>query len=134
MCAAVSIARTKIAAEREPRPFSGTWFRVLLLAVAVAVAVAVVLGVSAPAWADESIDGGSDVELAKKSQNPLGDLISLPFENNFDVGFGPKDALIYTLNLKPVYPVHLGDDRRPGLVGATAGEAALPEMIRQYIL
>jgi hypothetical protein len=52
----------------------------------------------------------SEQELAKQSQNPIGDLISLPFENNFDVGFGPKDALIYTLNLKPVYPVHLGDD------------------------
>jgi len=82
------------------------WLRVWWLAVG----IAAVLGVSAPAPADESAGDGSDVDLAKKSQNPLGDIISLPFENNFDVGFGPKDALIYTLNLKPVYPVHLGDD------------------------
>jgi hypothetical protein len=73
-------------------------------------ALAIALGVSTPARAEDFIDEDTDVELAKKSQNPLGDLISLPFENNFDVGFGPKDALIYTLNLKPVYPVHLGDD------------------------
>jgi hypothetical protein len=71
---------------------------------------AFVLVFSAFTRAEEFIDEDPDVELAKKSQNPLGDIISLPFENNFDVGFGPKDALIYTLNLKPVYPVHLGDD------------------------
>jgi hypothetical protein len=59
-----------------------------------------------PARADET----SDIELAKKSQNPVGNLISLPFENNFDVGAGPKDALIYTLNLKPVYPLAVGKD------------------------
>ncbi len=74
------------------------------------IALAFVLGVSSPAWAEDFIEEDTDVALAKKSQNPLGDVISLPFENNFDVGFGPKDALIYTLNLKPVYPTHLGDD------------------------
>jgi hypothetical protein len=47
-------------------------------------------------------------ELAKASQNPIGNLISLPFENNFDFGVGPEDALVYVLNLKPVYPVNLG--------------------------
>jgi len=84
------------------------WFRVWPLVLVAALVV--VLGVSVPVRAEDFIDEDTDVELAKKSQNPLGDLISLPFENNFDVGFGPKDALIYTLNLKPVYPAHLGDD------------------------
>ena len=66
---------------------------------------------AAPATAADASGGQDpDVELAKKSQNPVGDLISVPFENNFDVGYGPKDALIYTMNLKPVYPTHLGDD------------------------
>ena len=74
------------------------------------IALAFALGVSSPARTEDFIDEDTDVDLAKKSQNPLGDLISLPFENNFDVGFGPKDALIYTLNLKPVYPVDLGED------------------------
>jgi hypothetical protein len=73
-------------------------------------ALAVVAGFAIRAEAEELIDEEQDVELAKKSQNPLGDLISLPFENNFDVGFGSEDALIYTLNVKPVYPVHLGED------------------------
>jgi len=38
----------------------------------------------------------------------IGNIVSLPFENNFDFGVGPEDALVYTLNLKPVYPLNLG--------------------------
>jgi len=48
-------------------------------------------------------------ELAKQSQNPLGTVISAPFENNFYFGIGPSDATAYALNMKPVYPVNLGD-------------------------
>jgi hypothetical protein len=47
-------------------------------------------------------------DLAKQSQNPLGTIISLPFENNFYFNIGPADATAYTLTLKPVYPVDLG--------------------------
>ena len=47
-------------------------------------------------------------ELAKESQNPLGNIISLPFENNTSFGIGPKDAVQNVLNLKPVYPLPLG--------------------------
>ena len=47
-------------------------------------------------------------DLAKKSQNPIGNLISVPFENNFDFGVGPEDAFVYAVTLKPVYPVDLG--------------------------
>lgn len=67
---------------------------------------------SAPVFGEEAADPAIDpeVSLAKKSQNPLGDLISLPFENNFDGDVGPEDANVYTLNLKPAYPVHLSDD------------------------
>ena len=48
-------------------------------------------------------------DLAKQSQNPLGTIISVPFENNFNFGIGPSDATAYVLNMKPVYPVNLGD-------------------------
>ena len=60
------------------------------------------LTLSVTAMADESED------LAKESQNPIGNIISLPFENNFDFGVGPEDALVYKLNLKPVYPITFG--------------------------
>ena len=48
-------------------------------------------------------------DLAKQSQNPLGTVISAPFENNFLFGIGPSDSTAYILNMKPMYPVTLGD-------------------------
>lgn len=47
-------------------------------------------------------------ELAKKTQNPVSDLISLPFQNNFNFGAGSKDEMIYVLNVQPVIPFRLG--------------------------
>ena len=47
-------------------------------------------------------------DLAKQSQNPVGDVVSLPFENNVLFGIGPSDSSAYVLNVKPVYPVRLG--------------------------
>ena len=46
-------------------------------------------------------------ELAKKLQNPIADLISVPFQNNWDFGIGPADAMRYTVNIQPVIPVSL---------------------------
>ena len=48
-------------------------------------------------------------DLAKQSQNPLGTIISLPLENNFYTGIGPSESSMYALNMKPAYPVSLGD-------------------------
>lgn len=48
-------------------------------------------------------------ELAKQSQNPLGTIISMPFENNFNTGIGPSESTAYTLNMKPVYPAKVGN-------------------------
>ena len=31
-------------------------------------------------------------ELAKETQNPIANLISVPFQNNFNFGFGPNDV------------------------------------------
>jgi hypothetical protein len=47
-------------------------------------------------------------ELGKQSQNPIGDLISLPIVGKVESGLGQTDADRFTLELKPVYPVHLG--------------------------
>ncbi len=48
-------------------------------------------------------------DLAKKSQNPVGDMISLPFENNTYFGIGPNDTMSNALLAKPVYPVNFGN-------------------------
>ena len=51
----------------------------------------------------------ADESLAKESQNPLSTVVSLPFENNTLFGIGPSDATANALNIKPVYPVRVGN-------------------------
>ena len=55
------------------------------------------------------------LELAKKTQNPIADLISLPFQNNLNFGYGAKDAphsssTQYVLNIQPVLPGKVSDE------------------------
>jgi hypothetical protein len=52
----------------------------------------------------------NEAELAKKLQNPVADLISVPLQNNWDFGIGPADAMRYTLNVQPVIPFSLTTD------------------------
>jgi hypothetical protein len=46
-------------------------------------------------------------EVAKKLANPIASLISLPFQNNLDVGIGVNHGSRNTLNIQPVIPVNL---------------------------
>src|SRR3954463_11762740 len=43
--------------------------------------------------------------LAKATQNPVADLISLPFQFNFNTGGGFDDGTFFNLNFQPVVPV-----------------------------
>ena len=49
-------------------------------------------------------------ELAKKTQNPVADLISIPFQNNFTFPTGPNDGVMYVLNIQPVIPISISED------------------------
>lgn len=51
--------------------------------------------------------GESAEELARKTQNPVADLISVPFQNDFNFGTGPEDKTVWVLNVQPVIPLHL---------------------------
>ena len=48
--------------------------------------------------------------LAQAVQNPVGDLISVPLQNNTNFGFGPYDRTQNVLNIQPVVPIGLGSD------------------------
>ncbi len=52
----------------------------------------------------------SETDLAKQTQNPVADLISVPFQSNFYFNTGTKDATVYVLNLQPVIPIKLNAD------------------------
>lgn len=49
-------------------------------------------------------------ELAKLAQNPIGNLISVPFQNNSNLNFGPEKKTQNVLNIQPVIPVEVSPD------------------------
>jgi hypothetical protein len=53
-------------------------------------------------------NGGDEAgDLAKQVQNPIANLISVPFQNNLDYNIGPYERARSTLNIQPVIPVKL---------------------------
>jgi hypothetical protein len=57
------------------------------------------------AWAADE----SEEELAKKVQNPVANLISVPFQNNFVFNTGPEKKTVWNLNFQPVIPISLNE-------------------------
>ena len=51
----------------------------------------------------------SNQDLAKATQNPVADLISLPFQNNTNFGIGPDDETQNILNIQPVWPFSINE-------------------------
>ena len=49
-------------------------------------------------------------ELAKLAQNPVGNVISVPFQNNTNLNYGPEKGTQNILNIQPVIPVSVNDE------------------------
>jgi hypothetical protein len=65
------------------------------------------------AGAQESAVGGQQdqaAELAKKAQNPVADMMIMPFQYNIDFGIGPEDASRQELKFMPVIPFSVNED------------------------
>ena len=59
---------------------------------------------AAPPTAEES------AELQKKLSNPISDLVSVPFQFNWEQGVGPNEQTRFILNVQPVMPFQLNED------------------------
>jgi hypothetical protein len=70
---------------------------------AAACAALAILGL--PAQAEMSAE-----ELAKLAQNPVGNLISVPFQNNTNFNVGPLSKTQDILNIQPVIPIDVNKD------------------------
>ncbi len=62
----------------------------------------------------EAPSGGAESEsatdIAKKIQNPIGDVYSFPFQSNTNFGYGSHHGTQEVLNIQPVIPIHINDD------------------------
>jgi opacity protein-like surface antigen len=63
-----------------------------------------------PTRAGHSAEPSEDEDLAKKSQNPIADLVSVPFQSNTNFNIGPFNRTQEVLNIQPVIPLHLNAD------------------------
>jgi hypothetical protein len=56
----------------------------------------------APAQSTDESTHQSASDLAKKLQNPIGDLYNIPFQNNVNLNVGPHNGTQNILNIQPV--------------------------------
>ncbi len=63
-------------------------------------------------YGDGHVHTGEDeaASLARAVQNPIADMISLPFQNNTNFEFGPKEKSHNRLNIQPVIPFSISED------------------------
>jgi opacity protein-like surface antigen len=57
-----------------------------------------------------SAETTKDEDLQKQSQNPIADLVSVPFQSNTNFNAGPFNRTQEILNIQPVVPMHLSED------------------------
>ena len=86
---------------------TGTMAVVAVLAASVIVPAAAVAQEPPPAQPPAQSEGD---ELSKKLANPISDLVSVPFQFNWEQGVGPQDRTRFILNVQPVMPFKLTKD------------------------
>ena len=86
---------------------------------------------TAPSRPLDTSSADDATELAKKLQNPIGDLYSFPFQNNTNFNTGPHKGTQDILNVQPVIPIHINyglerhhaDDSAAGLAAVVPAGA-----------
>ena len=65
-------------------------------------------------------------ELARQTQNPVANLITVPFEANWDMGIGDREATGTILNFQPVVPFELTLPKPGTTPGAKSARVSSP--------
>jgi opacity protein-like surface antigen len=63
-----------------------------------------------PIRTDRTAKPAGEEDLAKQSQNPIADLVSVPFQSNTNFNTGPFNRTQEVLNIQPVVPMHINED------------------------
>ncbi|MGE0226407.1 MAG: hypothetical protein AB7F35_26640 [Acetobacteraceae bacterium] len=63
-----------------------------------------------PGQANDASAAENATDLAKKLQNPIGNLYSFPFQSNTNFNYGPHRGTQEILNIQPVIPIHISPD------------------------
>jgi hypothetical protein len=93
------------------KPCGKSKLELILAALLFAFAVSSVLAQTNETATGESSANEQLADLAKKLNNPVASLVSVPFQNNFDFGAGPSgNGFQYKMNFQPVSPFSLNDD------------------------
>jgi len=66
---------------------------------------------AAPTGGTPQGDQKTEMQRLAKMLNPVAKLISVPIQSNWDFGIGPANAMRYTLNVQPVIPFTMNEDR-----------------------
>ena len=82
----------------------------LILSVGTVLAQSVTQDPPAGASGEANVNAESSTDLAKKLQNPIGDLYSFPFQSNTNFNYGPHKGTQGILNVQPVIPIHINED------------------------
>jgi hypothetical protein len=86
-------------------------FKALTVALVGALALTTTTLYAQEAATGDNAAADNAAELAKKLQNPLAALISVPIQNNFDWGAGPTGhGFQYKVNIQPVVPFSLNEN------------------------
>ena len=74
------------------------------------ICISLILATSPMAAAAQEDIAEREEDLAKQAQNPIANLISLPFQNNTNFGISENDRTQNILNVQPVIPFKLTKD------------------------
>ena len=64
----------------------------------------------AMATSAQAADEGSQANLAQQANNPIANMISVPFQYNANFNIGPYDRTQQVLTIQPVIPFELSQD------------------------